>query len=1092
MKYSTAFAFAFVTLAISATQVSGAAIPNPPAVYLGPPGSTDSQQGQNEEPSHPHLNAVKKKVQTTKGQIQTHLSTVNRKVKDYLGTGSSSHQEQGGSSQLAAPGDKAGSSRSRASSNHDTADTAARFAQQAKDTAAIASNNANSGSFSGVNLGPSSMGASSFLSNIYSLQNTLDVPLHYCRIFRPRIKTVGWYWALVARAPSSRDVTHLIPLPSLDHWVSNSSISFLDRLCRTMRLDFKDSSTPDNDSVLQEMMRSEAGSATPPIRPSQAPQHDSLESRFRQNDLKTQRTQQTIDQARKVLEQAEEDMNIHRLEREELEQERYAQMNVGSSLVVKGGKNKIDYENGNFQWEGSLAKKRIEVFKIREFRFCQRGVCNANMDGRDIVVVMPTGGGKSLTYQLPAILSSGVTLVISPLISLITDQIMHLRNANIEAVKMTGSTSKSDQDAIHAKLINMAAGRESEETEIKLLYCTPEKIAKSKRFTSLLQKVRDGGKLVRIVVDEAHCVSQIGHDFRPDYAKLHVLRQLFPEVPIMALSATCPPVVLKDLLKVLLLKPTVRGTAADLTGTVYFTSPLYRPNLHYKVLPKAAEGSKVYAEMTAWILANHKDASGIVYCLSKKDTEKVAEELSKRGGIRTGVYHSDRPDGEKEKLHKDWQKGVVKVVCATIGWYPFRSSPIWAFGLGIDKGDVRFVIHHSISKSLDGFYQESGRAGRDGNDSDCILYYRPQDASTLSAMVLSDKDGATKLHAMLSFVQNIQECRKIQFANYFSHSSNLSITSWSTSGVSATQRCGHCDNCTRPADSFERKDVTVEAWQLLKIMQSVHQNVTLAKVADLARSTGKGTFLVAGSGGDIENVLVDLLLRRYLKEQLFSTAYSNVSYIKLGERAPLLTRFPDKDSLANISSNLRIWCSFRVKLKTLKKAKTLKAGLSPEVLSASASSTLVAVPSTSNLTSNQSRKGKEKAIESVSHAEDEMDGIVDEESDGYGDLSDFAELVARATALSPKLSSSKGVTWRKWRASGSQTIPSMPIDISSDEEDVDKGESLHAEAKRRFEFQEDEIEDSDEEDDNEWETRYLSGPPRKRRKANEVIELSSD
>ncbi|KAF5356491.1 hypothetical protein D9757_012576 [Collybiopsis confluens] len=157
MKYSTAFAFAFVTLAISATQVSGAAIPNPPAV-LGPPGSTDSQQGQNEEPSHPHLNAVKKKVQTTKGQIQTHLSTVNRKVKDYLGTGSSSHQEQGGSSQLAAPGDKAGSSRSRASSNHDTADTAARFAQQAKDTAAIASNNANSGSFSGVNLGPSSMG----------------------------------------------------------------------------------------------------------------------------------------------------------------------------------------------------------------------------------------------------------------------------------------------------------------------------------------------------------------------------------------------------------------------------------------------------------------------------------------------------------------------------------------------------------------------------------------------------------------------------------------------------------------------------------------------------------------------------------------------------------------------------------------------------------------------------------------------------------------------------------------------------------------------------------------------------------------------
>ncbi|KAF5345839.1 hypothetical protein D9757_014064 [Collybiopsis confluens] len=202
-------------------------------------------------------------------------------------------------------------------------------------------------------------------------------------------------------------------------------------------------------------------------------------------------------------------------------------------------------------------------------------VCNANMDGRDIVAVMPTGGGKSLTYQLPAIFSSGVTLVISPLISLITDQIMHL----LEAVKITGSTSKSEQDAIHMTLINMAAGRESKETEIKLLYCTPEKIAKSKQFTSLLQEVRDGGKLVQIIVDEAHCVSQIGHDFRPDYAKLHVLRELFPEVPIMALSATYPPVVLKDLLKVLSLKPTVRGTAAGHTGTVYFTSKTALPRL---------------------------------------------------------------------------------------------------------------------------------------------------------------------------------------------------------------------------------------------------------------------------------------------------------------------------------------------------------------------------------------------------------------------------------------------------------------------------------------------------------------------------------
>ncbi|KAF9027266.1 P-loop containing nucleoside triphosphate hydrolase protein [Rhodocollybia butyracea] len=500
-----------------------------------------------------------------------------------------------------------------------------------------------------------------------------------------------------------------------------------------------------------------------------------------------------------------------------------------------------------------------KIFNIKDFRLCQRGVCNSNMDGRDIVVVMPTGGGKSLTYQLPAVLTPGVTLVISPLISLISDQIMHLQDAGVEAVKLTGSTPKGEQDSINARLGSMAntSGRGSSNggKDIKLLYCTPEKIAKSKRFVSLLQKLSDADRLARIVIDEAHCVSQLGHDFRPDYQKLHVLRQLFPNVPIMALSATCPPLVLQDLLKVLRLKATVPGEDADRTGTVYFTAPLYRPNLHYQVLPKASEGTKVYAQMVAWILREHADDSGIVYCLSKKDTEKVAAELATRGKIRTGVYHADRSDREKDKLHRDWHRGDVKVVCATI-----------AFGLGIDKGDVRFVIHHSISKSLDGFYQESGRAGRDGKDSDCVLFYRAQDASTLSSMTMGDKDGGVKLNAMLEFAQNLTECRKIQFANYFSHTTNLSMTSWSTSDASARAPCGHCDNCTRTSEAYVDKDVTLEAWQLLRIIEKAQKtggNVTLAKVAELARSSGKAIGGTARKGkgkhgGAKEQVTVDL------------------------------------------------------------------------------------------------------------------------------------------------------------------------------------------------------------------------------------------
>ncbi|KAJ4466310.1 ATP-dependent DNA helicase [Lentinula aciculospora] len=621
---------------------------------------------------------------------------------------------------------------------------------------------------------------------------------------------------------------------------------------------------------------------------------------------------------------------------------------IGSTGRRKNGV--VDYDNDKFVWDASLKDNMTKVFGIKAFRLCQRGVCNANMDGRDIVVVMPTGGGKSLTYQLPAIMTTGVTLVLSPLISLITDQIMHLRNAGVEAVKITGSTPKSDQDNINARLGSMAAGaaaagRDSNEKEIKLVYCTPEKIAKSKRFVALLQRLADAMKLARIVIDEAHCVSQLGHDFRPDYQKLHILRQLFPNVPIMALSATCPPLVLKDLLKVLRLGEIVPADNVPKSknnppNTVYFTSPLYRPNLCYQVLPKAAEGNKVYEEITAWILEKHREDSGIVYCLSKKDTEKVATELTKRGGIRTGVYHSERSDSEKEKLHWNWQKGVVKVVCATI-----------AFGLGIDKGDVRFVIHHSLSKSLDGYYQESGRAGRDGKDSDCVIYYRPQDASTLSSMAMADKDGNTKLYAMLLFVQDLEQCRKIQFANYFSHTSNLSLTSWSTSSVSAHTPCGHCDNCTRPADSFEVKDVTVEAWQLLKIIQEVVRgggNATLAKTAELARRTGG-----AGAGGghgrkrgkkssgggkesvimdldavcggkvllkkeDIETLLIELLLQRYLKEQYYSTAYSTVVYIQPGERSAMLTRFSNKEALATLSESMRLSCSFRITKKNPK------------------------------------------------------------------------------------------------------------------------------------------------------------------------------
>ncbi|KAH9932324.1 P-loop containing nucleoside triphosphate hydrolase protein [Fomitopsis serialis] len=546
------------------------------------------------------------------------------------------------------------------------------------------------------------------------------------------------------------------------------------------------------------------------------------------------------------------------------------------------------------------------VFGIEKFRLCQESVCNANLARMDIACVMPTGGGKSLTYQLPALMTSGCTVVVSPLIALMTDQILHLLEAGVNAVMLTGATPKEEARRIKQHMLDMASGRCAREDEIKLCYVTPEKLSNNKALVADLHKLYNTDKLARFVIDEAHCVSEMGHDYRPDYKKLGYLREVFPTVPILALSATCPPKVLDDLMISLKLQAPLQKGPEAAKGTVLFSSPLYRKNLHYMVAHKPNEFADTIRVMREWIIQHHRNHSGIIYCLSKKDAEDVARELQVESGqqIMTGVYHADISDGRKENLHKLWRQGMVKVVCATI-----------AFGLGIDKADVRFVIHHS--KSVEGFYQESGRAGRDGKDADCVLYYRPQDATRISSLTATQRRSApNKLYDMLDFVQDMRGCRKVLFANYFSASSQLSVDAWTTEESNALEPCGHCDNCKRTPDMVKPMDVTPHAWQVLKIAEEVKTRggrLSLVQLAGLVRGNkvtvsnrrqgrrekeqgGETLDLNKVAGGkvvlsreDTERLCILLLTQGYLKEELIPTAYNTNVYLVPGDNARRLT-----------------------------------------------------------------------------------------------------------------------------------------------------------------------------------------------------------
>jgi ATP-dependent DNA helicase Q1 len=329
--------------------------------------------------------------------------------------------------------------------------------------------------------------------------------------------------------------------------------------------------------------------------------------------------------------------------------------------------------SANFDWEDKIQQTLVQVFHCNEgFRPLQREIINATLAGRDCFVVMKTGGGKSMCYQLPAMVQGGITVVVSPLLSLISDQVHAMnRRSPGSAAALTSCTDRSS-----ASLIYKCFKEGNDATSVlRLVYVTPERVNKSKQFIAALELANKAKRLTRFVVDEAHCCSQWGHDFRNDYGQLHVLKTIFPHVPMMALTATAPHKLTQDVKNILLL------TSDD---CVTFRSPSNRPNLHYEVLQKPNSDTEAVQILVDWI-HKHKFSrcSGIVYCFSRKESDTLAEAL-RSFGIKSGAYHAGCEDSEKERVHSSWQEGSISIVTATI-----------AFGLGTVHSTTLIVSHSS-------------------------------------------------------------------------------------------------------------------------------------------------------------------------------------------------------------------------------------------------------------------------------------------------------------------------------------------------------------------------------------------------------------